>query len=167
MSILIRALGRENKQCYGLKASVTVILDRIGLPWSISLSVVLWQFARFYFGTMSNTRTYGITLKYCVHLRKKVEFLGVGEYCFVVVTNKKGKKVPWFKFVNVTTPFVCSYTFFKCSNQMLGKGTTQYSLLISYHWWNCFPKTFSCNLNISLTTRHWKNHENFNKTKIS
>ena len=116
VSSLIRALGRENKQCYGLKASVTVILDRIGLPWSISLSVVLWQFARFYFGTMSNTRTYGITLKYCVHLRKKVEFLGVGEYCFVVVTNKKGKKVPWFKFVNVTTPFVCSYTFFKCSN---------------------------------------------------
>ena len=92
MSNLIRAWGRENKQCYGLKASVTVILDRIGLPWSISLSVVLWQFARFYFGTMSNTRTYGITLKYCVHLRKKVEFLGVGEYCFVVVTNKKSKK---------------------------------------------------------------------------
>ena len=90
---------------------------------------------------MSNTRTYGITLKYCVHLRKKVEFLGVGEYCFVVVTNKKGKKVPWFKFVNVTTPFVCSYTFFKCSNQMLGKGTTH--SLFPTNGEIVFPKLFT------------------------
>ena len=129
---MIRALGRENKQCYGLKASVTVILDRPSLiNFSFCRAMAICQILFWDNVKYTHIRYYFEIL--CAFAEES-GVLGVGEYCFVVVTNKKGKKVPWFKFVNVTTPFVCSYTFFKCSNQKLGKGTTQYSLLISYHW---------------------------------